>query len=174
MVRKVKSEAVPVAVPQSRDEAALYVKAIGDAQRERERLETAMNQEIADLKAQYEAAGKPHTETIARLKQGVQIWCEANRAALTDNGKTKTAQLATGEVRWRTTPPAVSLKSLKSIIAFIKDRRSFALFLRTKEEVDKEALLKHPEKARLIPGVTIGQREEFVIVPFETKLEEIA
>jgi phage host-nuclease inhibitor protein Gam len=174
MARKVKAAAVAVPVPQNREQAGAFIKALGDAQRERECLETELNQKLADLKAQYERLARPHADNIAALKQGVQIWCEANRAALTEKGKTKTVQLAGGEVRWRMTPPAVSLRNVKAIIAFIKDRRSFALFLRVKEEVDKEAMLKHQDKAKLIPGVAIGQHEEFVIVPFETALEEVA
>ena len=54
--------------------------------------------------------------------------------------------------------------------------KSFGLerFLRTKEEIDKTAILAEPDAVEHIKGISITQREEFVIVPFETKLEEVA
>jgi phage host-nuclease inhibitor protein Gam len=46
--------------------------------------------------------------------------------------------------------------------------------VRVKEEINKEAILAEPDLAAKIPGISITQGEDFVIVPFETELEEIA
>lgn len=172
-MKREKTKATAVRVPQSRFAAALFVYEIGTHQRERTRLETAMNERLAKLKLQYEEAAKPHADAIVALAKGLEIWAAANRDALTEGGKVKTATLSTGEIRWRMTPPAVSLKNVKDVLAALVEK-GLRRFIRSKDEVDKEAILKEPSAVKGIPGISIGQREEFVIVPLETKLEEVA
>jgi phage host-nuclease inhibitor protein Gam len=43
-------------------------------------------------------------------------------------------------------------------------------FLRTKIEINKEAILNEPEAVALIPGIKISQIEDFVVTPFEADL----
>ena len=160
-------------VPQTREQVTDAIAEIGRSQRERARIQAAMNDEIAAIKLRYEEMARPHGDRITELSKGVQTWCEANRQALTDNGKSKTAALGAGEVRWRTTPPSCSVKAIDKVIETL---RGFGLsrFLREKVEIDKAAILADPEAVKGIRGITISQREEFVIVPFETELEEVA
>lgn len=173
MARKVKAAAVPIYVPQSREQVVNAINEIGFRQRECLRLAAQMNDKIAAIKLSYEASAKLNGDVITDLKQGIQIWCEANKVALTNNGRTKTARFASGEVRWRMTPPKVTLKGVADILKRLKSN-ALTRFIRVSEEVDKAALLKEPDVAKGIAGVTISQGEEFVIVPLETQLEEIA
>ena len=46
-------------------------------------------------------------------------------------------------------------------------------FIRTKEEINKEAILDEPEVVASVKGISITQKEDFVIVPFETELESV-
>lgn len=170
---RVKSAAVAVVVPQTRDQVVEAIAEIGRRQRERDRITAQMNDELAAVKQRFEQAARPHAEAIRSLTQGVQIWCEANRAALTEGGRTKTARLASGEVRWRMTPPKIVLKGIETVLQALR-MSGLQRFIRTKEEVNKDALLMEPAVARLVPGVSVVQAEEFVIVPFETELEEVA
>jgi len=170
---KVKQAAVAVDVPQSRDAVAEDIAAIGRAQRERARIEAAMGDAIASTRETFERQAEPHRLTIERLQRGVQIWCEAHRAELTDGGKNKTHAFATGEVRWRVTPPSVALKGVEAVLKRLRELKLFDL-IRTKEEVSKEAILAAPEKVRGIAGITIEQHEEFLIVPHEAALEDVA
>ncbi len=172
MGKKVKTAAA-VAVPKDRGECNILIEQIGAHQRERERLQTEMNAELAKLKTYYEQRAKPHADRIAELMQSVQIWAEANRAELTQDGKVKTVKLAAGEVRWRLTPPAVTVRGAEAVIKALKLHR-LARFIRIKEEVDKEAILREPKAVEGIAGISIGQREEFVVEPFATELEEVA
>lgn len=160
-------------VPQTRDAVVEAVAEIGRLQRERLRISTAMNDDLAVVRERYEAEALPLAERINELRAGVQTWCEAHRDELTENGKTKTAALASGEIRWRVTPPSVSIKVAEKVIEAL---RGFGLtrFLREKVEIDKTAILAEPEAVKGIKGITINQREEFVVVPFETSLEEVA
>ncbi len=170
---KVKAAATAHQVPQTREQATQAVLQIGLDRREKLRIETAMNDEIAAIKTRYEAEAAPLNERIQQLQSGVQMWCEANRAVLTNNGKVKTANLGSGEVKWRMTPSAVNLRNVKTVIAKLQEL-GLTRFLRVKEEVNKEQILAEPEAVRGVAGITISQFEEFVIEPFEAKLEEIA
>lgn len=173
MTGKVKAQAAPVRIAQSREEAARMIEQIGHHQREREGLQLAMNAEMARIKAHYEALAAPHATAIPVLAEGVQGWCEANRDTLTQGGKTKTARLATGEVRWRMTPPSVKLRGVEKILAAL-EMKGLTRFIRNIAEVNKQAILDEAEAVAEIAGITVAQHEEFVIVPFETKLEEVA
>lgn len=167
-----KAAASAVQVPQNRDQVAQAIANIGAAQRERVRIEAAMNDAIAALRTKFEAQAEPYNDTIQSLRAGVQIWCEANRVALTQGGKVKFAQFASGEVRWRLTPKSVAVRGVDAVIERLK-ALGLNRFVRTKEEVNKENILAEPEAVEGVPGITLSQREEFVIEPFETKLEEV-
>lgn len=169
--RGMKSIAAGVPVPQSRDEAARAIGEIGRLQRERARIETAMNDEIAVIRERFEAAAQPLSVQIAAKRDGVALWCEANRQSLTQNGRTKTAQFPTGEVRWRVTPPKVAIRGVEAVLDALK-RAGLRRFVREKEEVNKEAILAEPDAVIAIDGITIAQSEELVIEPFETELAE--
>lgn len=171
--RKIKSDAPRFAIPQSREDCTDYIARIGRAQRERERIQAAMNDELAAIRTGYEEQARPHAEAIKALSQGVQTWCDANREALTMGNKTKTANLASGEVRWRLRPPKVVIRGLDAVMEALKDLR-LDRFIRVKEEINKEAILADPEALRHVKGISVDQGEDFVIVPFETELEEVA
>ncbi len=170
--KKVKAAAAQ-GVLQSRDEVIDAIAKIGRAIRERSRIEAAMGDELASTKALFEKLAAPHAERIMELSAGVQAWCEAHRDELTQGGKVKTADLPTGTVKWRTTPPSVSVKGADAVMALLIDR-GLDRFVRTKQEVNKEAILNEPDEVAAVPGITIQQREEFVIEPFEAELSEVA
>jgi phage host-nuclease inhibitor protein Gam len=159
--------------PQNRDQVADYIAAIGLAQRERARIEQDMNDEFARIKQRYEELAQPFKTEIEERSKGVQAWCETNRNALTQDGRTKTAVLSSGEVQWRMRPPKVSIKGLEGVLDKLR-RMGLDRFIRTKDEVNKEAILAEQEAVKRVAGIAIEQGEDFVIKPFETQLEEVA
>lgn len=161
-----------VFVAENRQQADETVRTIGELQRKRESLQTAMNAEIAAVKERYEADAAPVGETIKALGHGVQVWAEANRAELTKNGS-KTVKLGNGELRWRTRPPSVTVRAAGIVIEALK-RLGLQRLIRTKEEINKEAILADPDAVRDVKGISISQGEDFVIVPLATELEEVA
>lgn len=169
---RIKTEAVQHDVPQTLPEVNDAIAAIGQAQRERTRIEAEMNDNLASVRAEYEAIAKPHADRIAELTQGVQFWCESHRDNLTKGGKTKTAKLAAGEVSWRMRPPSVTVRGKEAVIAALKALK-LSRFLRIKEDIDKDAMLADPDAVSQVKGVSISQREDFVIKPFLTELEEV-
>lgn len=159
-------------VPQTRDQVVEAIAEIGRRQRERTRIETAMNDAIAVIKQQHETLALPEGEKIRALAEGVQAWCEAHRAELT-GGVRKTVVLASGEVRWRMTPPKVEIKGVEAVLELLR-ARGLNEFIRSKDEPNKEAMLADQATATSVAGVKIKQHEEFVIVPHETELEEVS
>lgn len=176
MAKKVKTNALSIAVPQSREECNDFIARIGEHQRERDRIEADMNDEIAPIKLKYEAQALPHAQAITELTHGVHAWCEAHREELTDGNKVKFAKLAAGEVNWRFTPFSVKITKADEVIARLKSL-GLTQYVRTKEEVNKEAILASEDtraQAAMVAGISITRREEFAIVPFSTELEEVA
>lgn len=170
MTRKSKTRGANLTVPQSREDAAEAVAMIGVANRDVARIEADMNDEIASAKTRAEELATPLRDRVKALTEGLKVWAEANRDALTHAGKVKFADLGTGKVSWRLRPPSVRITGVERVIEAIK-ALGLPAFLRTKEEVNKEALLADPDKARLIAGVSIGSvGEDFIVEPFEAEI----
>ena len=168
---KTKAPAQTAAVPQSREQVAEAIARIGQHTRDRARIEAAMGDEIAEIKRRFEQDAQPHGDAIRALLAGVQTWCEAHRAELTEGGKTKTAAFTSGEVRWRNTPPSVTVRAAETVLTALREH-GLGRFIRTKEEVNKEAILADPAAVAGIAGIAIKALEEFVVVPFEAELAE--
>lgn len=150
---------------QSKDEVMRDIKNIGDLRREHIRITTQMNDAIAAINQENAPELKRLDEEIKRLQGGVQTFCEANRESLC--GKGKTANLITGEVAWRARPPSVKVTGVEAVLGWLKNMGMHS-FVRSKEEINKEAMLNEPEKAKAVPGIKIETGvEDFLITPFE-------
>lgn len=152
---------------QSRDDVAAEIRAIGDLSRSMSRLQADMNDAIAEITARHQPQLDALKERIAALQDGVQIWCEANRHELTGEGRVKSAQFVTGSVQWRQRPPSVSVRGMDSVVETLQ-RLGLCKFIRTKTEINKEAILNEPEAVRGVSGITLQVGvEDFVITPLE-------
>ena len=168
---RVKSEVQEIAL-QTQDEVALAIKQIGDLEREQVRLTTQQADEKAAVDEKYTAQLSALKEQVKPLQKAVQAFCESRRLELTNGGKQKTAYFTTGEMQWRAKPPAVLAKGIDSILESLRNLGLFR-FIRTKEELNKEAMLAEPEVARSISGVTIREGvEEFVIKPNDEEVRK--
>lgn len=172
MAKKSKTLGANLPVPQNREEAAAAIADLGTTSRAVARIEADMNDEIAAAKLASEKQAKPLREREAALREGLKIWAEANREALTQGGKVKFADLGTGKISWRQRPPSVRITGAERVIEAIK-RLGMNAFLRVKEEPNKEAMLADADNARLIAGVTISSDgEDFIVEPFEAEISE--
>lgn len=164
--KRIKSAAATY-VPQNRDAVITDIKRIGDLQREASRLETEMNDAIAEITEKFAARIAPIKTDIETLSKGVQGWCEANRDELTNGGKVKTANLVTGDVSWRQRPPSVSIRGVDAVMETL-ERLGLQRFIRTKQEINKEAILLEPKAVAGVAGITVKSGiEDFSIIPFE-------
>ena len=171
MVKKsIKRKVVPV--PRSLGEAVKFLARIGKEWRATDMVQSGFNTKVEKLKAKAIADTKLHQEKISQLVEGLFAYAEVHRDELTDGGKRKTVEVPTGIFGWRMTPPAISLRDVKSILVRLKSL-GLNQFIRTKllEEVNKEAMLKEIDVARTVKGVSISQREEFIVKPAELEVE---
>jgi phage host-nuclease inhibitor protein Gam len=168
---RIKSEAAAVTF-KNQLEVNEAIAQIGAAQRQRDAIETAMNDELATVRARYEEQALPHGAVIKDLGHAVQVWCEGNRNDLTREGRTKTAKFAAGEVSWRMRPPRVQIRGEGIVIETLK-KMGLEWAIRRKEEVDKQAILENPAAVEGVKGLSVSQGEDFVIKPFETQIEEV-
>ena len=161
---RAKRAAETVAVPQSAEEASAALREIGEAQRDLAVMKAAFDQDVADMKGRVELQAQPLQATIAERTRGLEIWAQANRAAL---AKGKSIVLPTGTLAWRARPPSVRVGNMaEAIAAVLGAGERLARFLRTKHELDREAMLKEPGAAAEIPGIRVGSAgEDFVVEP---------
>jgi len=170
MTRKTRVKRPVIPVPKSLDEAAEFLRQIGEEQRTTDAIQSDLNAEVDELKAKAMSDAEPHQKKISQLVEGLFAFAETNRDELTDSGKRKTVELPTGIFGWRMTPPAVSLHNVEAILKSLKSLK-LDRFIRAKEEVDKEAMLKEQEVAKTVKGVSISQHEEFIVKPTELEVE---
>ncbi|MGB0683375.1 MAG: host-nuclease inhibitor Gam family protein [Magnetovibrionaceae bacterium] len=172
---KAKTAAVPVKVPQSDEEASSFIREIQDAQLAVTRINSDMEDQLAQIKAASETSAASHTKIIEERTEGLKTWAAANRDRLTNGNKTKTVQLRTGEISWRDQPKSVTLKKVDSILATIRGNlRKYRALLRTKYEVDRAAMLANEALAAEIEGVTINSPgEAFYVKPFGSEIEVV-
>lgn len=156
---------------QNEQDASDLIKILGEKRRQIMRVEAAMNDEIANIKLAFEEQASPLQAEVSEIIDSVQAWAEVNRDELTNDGKVKTVKLMSGEFNWRTRPPKVSLRGKPKIIEALKSL-GLTRFIRTSEDIDKEALLKEKEAAGQIAGITISSAgEDFAISPYEMQIE---
>lgn len=169
--KKTKTPAPNLPVPQSDVEAAAAIARLGAIARELGRIKAEGDERLAVIANDVAGQCDPLLDERAATAEGLRMYCEAHRARLTDDGKSKTAKFATGTVSWRVRPPGVRVPRAREALAELVDRLKtlgLSRFLRIKEEVDKEAMLKEPDVAASVQGVSIGSGgEDFVVEPLE-------
>jgi phage host-nuclease inhibitor protein Gam len=155
------------AVPQTREAAVFAVGRVGWLRREIAARKAAADEQIRVIGEHVEEALAPLVEELAEHEAGVQAWCEANRSAITADGKVKFHDFGTGRIMWRLRPPKVSIRGVEAVIEGCK-RLGLTRFLRVKEEINKDAMLADADTARQLAGVSISSEgEDFVIEPIE-------
>ena len=162
--------AAQVWTAQTRDDVAAAIGRIGKLNRDIDVLNAEMNNEIAAIIEKYLPQIDQLKDDLPPLQSGIQTWCESHRAELTQSGKTKTANMITGQISWRARPPSVSIRGTNAVIELLKNK-GLDRFVRTKEEPNKEAMLADPDAIRTVPGISIiSGVEDFVIEPFEQEV----
>lgn len=152
--KKIKTQA-QACVPADRDACAAQITEIGRLQREHEVMSAQMNDAIAQITDKFAPELSARSLRIKELSAGVQTWCEANRPALTDNNKVKYHDFLTGQVNWRTGLASVRVTGADAVIKTLK-ALGLVEFVRTKEEVDKEAILANASAAEKLTATAVA------------------
>jgi len=170
--KKVSIKKDALQVPSTLNEAETLLAKMGSHQRKVIDNENEMNEAVANTKAGYTKIKNKLNDDIDEMSTALHAWAEVNKTNLL-KGDAKTAKLSTGELSWRLTPWKVTLKKVDDILVALKEAK-LKKFIRTKDEVDKEAILKDENSraaAKAIKGISISRKTEFVIKPAETNIE---
>jgi phage host-nuclease inhibitor protein Gam len=162
--KKPSVKALPV--PTSLAQAATYQRNIGRALGAIQHIEQALQERVDELAKEAEEKVVQHQASIVAMGKAVRAFAEAHRQELTDGGARKSVTVPNaGSFRWYTTPPAIQVakEEVEAVIERIKTL-GFTEFIRTKEELNKEAMLEKPDVAREIAGVSISKKEKFAIL----------
>lgn len=164
---------IKIALPQitSRDEAEAVMNEIALAETNKRTLSARLDKAI--LKLQDEAAPGIALcdESIATKADALRVWAESHPEEF-PRGKKSIAFLA-GTLGFRTGTPKLALLNRawtwEKVLNALKLRTEFSIFVRTKEEVDKEKILTAKAmNAGLeidIVGCKVTQDEAFFIEP---------
>lgn len=171
MNTRIKLNRPDIAVPASRSAAEAVVRKIVELKLEEQALKTEMDERITAIKKDYEARLGQIEAAMQPQVEAVHAWAEAHPEEF--QGK-KSLEMLHGIIGWRITPPA--LKPLRgftwaTVLNRLRDLGRFD-FIRTKEEVNKEALLAARDTENLKAFYCqVIQEDEFFIEPKLTPVE---
>lgn len=170
MTAKAKRLARNYPVPQTRDDCDRMIRELGDMRRSLARVEADMNDNLAKVKERFETKAEPLRDKANELVEGIETWCAANRDLITNGNKVKFARMKNGEVKWRSRPPKVTIRGAEAVIEALR-ALGLSRFIRTKEEINRDAVLDEPDAVKTVKGISIGSEgEDFVIEPFEQEI----
>ncbi len=174
----VKSLKPVVVVPKNREEAAEFVCQVGNKQRELEAIAANAEGRIAVIQQEVTKKVQPHQEKLDRLVDGLFLFFDAHRVELTKDGARKSVDLGTGTIGEHTNPYKINLsEKVKTVIKNLKQLGLADRFIRTSEEINREAMLKSDKNrilAATVKGVKVVQTIEFFVEPEETLKEVVA
>lgn len=139
------------------------------------KVEAKMNEEINRVKSKYQDEITELHETLEEPQEVLQVFADEQKS---DWGKKKSMELLHCTIGFRTGTPKVD-KSKKftwdAVLELMKKNKLFKPFVRTKDEINKEAILaeKNEETLKLLKEecyVEIKQDESFYV---EVKKEEV-
>lgn len=164
MKEKIVRQAV-VSPPTSREEAAVYIRRIGEHKRKAMAQRTAMEEKLEKIRQKVIPKIDAEERAVEELVKALYKYASENREELTKGGKLKTVPFPTGSIGWKLSRASIVFKGkVEEIIKRCKEAQ-FEEFIRVKKEIDKNAMLKEKGKALTIEGVTIEQKERFIVEP---------
>ena len=138
-------------------------------------LTAKMDAEMTKVREKYAQALELERSRRQGAEELLESWAELHKEAF---GARRSMKLTHGVMGWRLGTPALKLRSrIKSDMAFEKVKRFYPEYIRTKEEVNKEAILaayagKQMDDDTLAAcGYQVRQEERFYVEP---KTEEEA
>ncbi|WP_346286878.1 host-nuclease inhibitor Gam family protein [Zoogloea sp.] len=150
---------------------------IADCETQLQKAEAEMNEQIQKVREEYEQTTHVVRAIKASLEKEMERFCILNKA---DFEKTRSKELVHGTLGFRNTPPKVALLNRKykwdTVLELLAKVRFGKEFIRTKEEINKEAVLaayagKEIDDQKLASvGIKVDQSEEFFL---KIKWEEI-
>lgn len=158
----------------NREDAEAALGRVGENLREIQRIELEASEQIEAIKS----AAKQRTDNLAKAVKADFValtgWAAENREQLLADGR-RTIPMTHGQVGWRWSPPAVKVKAddEPAVVATLQ-RLKLDHLLRTRVELNREAILEEPGAVEGIAGISIERVETFWAKPAELDLEQKA
>lgn len=165
----------------SKQELEAAIKKLGDLNREKKRIETETNDQIAVLQQDLATKVQPFDQQIKDIASGIKFYCDENRKELF--GEEKTASLLTGSVSYRKGKDSVDGKGLKNTVEKIMTGKKLLVafnnlvlkfskvFLNLEFSVNKNQILKYPKVAKKLGFKIKAGEERFYVKPAEVDAE---
>ncbi len=130
------------------EDVGINLKMIGECQIAIERIEADMNMKISDLKLDAALKSRVHQDKIKQMELEIKEFSEENKVDI--KGKTKILDF--GKIGFRISSK-ITLKSIEAVLNNLRARKMNDC-IRTKVEVDKEALDKYPDEVIAAVGAS--------------------
>ncbi len=148
-----------------------------------------LEREIADHLGEIRTANARHQKTLTSLNESlskevapkikailvraraIRRYAEAHKNELLGQTRLKSVEIPHGgTLAWYSTSPSVEIKPEDEVhIIALAKKLGLTQFVRVAESLDRQAMLKEPEKAKTISGVEIRGRKRFTIKPIGEK-----
>lgn len=154
------------------DQADEALRQLAEISREQARIETGMNDQIDQIKATAKQSLEPLAASRKRLEDALAVFGTQNKGDLFGETRSRSQELTFGTIGFRRAT-ALRLMAKRTWAMVLKRLQDLNLTegIRTKQEVDKEALRGWPEGRLEDVGVIRETTDEFYI---ELKQEELA
>lgn len=151
---------------------------LGAIGRQLDKVETDKSKAVAEASKRFEDQATPLVDERAALERQVEAYCVANRARLTQDGKSKTAAFTTGSAAWRSGRQQVQVdRELEAKILATLKKRGHLDLIRVREDLLLTEIGKPASKDKIkgIKGITVVPgKESFSIAPLAAELVERA
>lgn len=153
------------------EDVNLNLKEILECQLELEKIETELNDKIADLKLDASVRAEPFRKAIKELEKQIKEYSEANRL---DFGDKKSISLDFGEIGFRKSTKVSLPRAGEKLQEVIRKLKLFGMkdcIISPPEKVDRDALKKYPEQDIIKVGATLKVDDTFW---YETNKEKMS
>ena len=131
---------------------------LGEAQRELVIAETELSEAIAELQKKYAPLINEFNEKTELLNRQITDFCNKNYQEVFPKSS-RTAKFLTGEISIRQKPNSLNVLNFDLALTHLKEQ-GLTRFIRTKEDLNKSALLSEPAIVEKIDGIEIKKGEE--------------
>jgi phage host-nuclease inhibitor protein Gam len=157
-----------LSTPASRDDAEFLMTQLAQASNSRRQLAAQLDEQILTLKSKYESGLAAYDEGIKEFTDQLHAWAQANPDQFKKG--CKSIQFTSGTLGFRTGTPKLVLMSRKWTWETALDlvERFLPNFIRSKPEIDKEAIIaQHEELEPSLSscGLKVTQEETFYVDP---------
>lgn len=169
MAKRIKSDDIPLLKVNNWWHADQLIRDIGNCEAGIQEAEDRARKKIESIKAELAVKAKPVQDMITRRIRSLEAFAVIHK---NDFEKQKSKKLNFGILGWRKSTSIRVKKATLELIRQVFSKAKAALYIHTKESVNKEALAKLTEEQLASVGARRDSKEVFFVEPDLTKAAE--